>query len=194
MEVYAIGGLIGCGKSAALDHLNKMGEKTISADKIVNHLYQPGNNGYKALKVHFPTFIRGKKIDRKALMNLISTDDQAREFLDSIMHPLVFEELQSRLLSLKDKGVNRVFAEVPVLFTSNYYSYFTSTVFITIDEESIIKRMMKRNAISSDEARERVEMSRRSNKHITKADFTINNDKTINELKTNIQTFINKIT
>jgi len=87
--VYLTGG-IGTGKSTVLRRLAELGATTIAADDIVRTLYadpliqvQVSN----ALGLPLP-------FDRSAIADLVFSDADARERLESIVHPLVSDALE----------------------------------------------------------------------------------------------------
>ena len=100
MNILLLGG-IGSGKSEALKILKEeFSANIIEADKIAHFLYEKDRAGYTALKSVFGDLILDdkKNIDRKKLGDILYYDKDKLKLVNSIIHPLVYEEIKSRLL------------------------------------------------------------------------------------------------
>ena len=100
MNILLLGG-IGSGKSEALKILKEeFFANIIEADKIAHFLYEKDRAGYTALKSVFGDLILDdkKNIDRKKLGDILYYDKEKLKLVNSIIHPLVYEEIKNRLL------------------------------------------------------------------------------------------------
>ena len=100
MNILLLGG-IGSGKSEALKILREEHfANIIEADKVAHFLYEKDRAGYTALRSVFgDTILDDKKnIDRKKLGDILYYDKEKLKLVNSIIHPLVYEEIKSRLL------------------------------------------------------------------------------------------------
>jgi dephospho-coA kinase len=100
MNILLLGG-IGSGKSEALKILREEHfANIIEADKVAHFLYEKDRAGYTALRSVFGDIILDdkKNIDRKKLGDILYYDKEKLKLVNSIIHPLVYEEIKSRLL------------------------------------------------------------------------------------------------
>ena len=100
MNILLLGG-IGSGKSEALKILREEHfANIIEADKVAHFLYEKDRAGYTALRSVFGDIILDdkKNIDRKKLGDILYYDKDKLKLVNSIIHPLVYEEIKSRLL------------------------------------------------------------------------------------------------
>ena len=100
MNILLLGG-IGSGKSEALNILREEHfANIIEADKVAHFLYEKDRAGYTALRSVFGDIILDdkKNIDRKKLGDILYYDKEKLKLVNSIIHPLVYEEIKSRLL------------------------------------------------------------------------------------------------
>lgn len=98
-------GGVGAGKSRVLAWLEKeRGARIIRTDDVAKELMEPGEEGYRQVVEALGTsFIKEDgTIDRPALAKIIFLDEKARETVDQITHPLVWERLEQMLAAAED--------------------------------------------------------------------------------------------
>ncbi len=153
MNVVVTGGM-GSGKSFVSSALAKMlGAENLSADSVCRELLEPGFPGHSLLQKHFPAnyFLNNGQLNRPFLRTTIFSDDTVRLQLDTLLHPLVREELLSQCLEAKKKGDNLV-VEVPLLFEKKWQSDFDATLVVYADKKTCLKRIMERDKVSTEAA------------------------------------------
>ena len=100
MNILLLGG-IGSGKSEALKILKEEHfANIIEADKVAHFLYEKDRAGYTALRSVLGDIILDdkKNIDRKKLGDILYYDKDKLQKVNSIIHPLVYDEIKNRLL------------------------------------------------------------------------------------------------
>lgn len=182
MNILLLGG-IGSGKSEALKILSKEHcANIIEADKAAHFLYEKDRAGYIALKSLFGDSILDdkKNIDRKKLGDILYCDKDKLQEVNSIIHPLVYDEIKRRLLD------NRLNVVEQALFPDNKDIY-DSIWYLHTDTEIRIKRLTLSRGLD----RERIEkiISRQPNELEFKsiADRVIPNNGDRSELEKNIR-------
>lgn len=193
MRVYAITGSIATGKSTISQIFEEKGFKVIDADKVTDNLYKQGNLGYKAMQIHFTQFVGGKKIKKAELMDLISMDKEAKEFLESIMHPLIMADIQKRLKSMQDSGAQVAFVEMPLLFEAKMENLFSGSISVTCTPEEQVNRLMKRSKISKEMAEKLISMHLPQATIDKKANAVIDTNVSKQEIVKQIDEFLNNI-
>jgi len=105
MFIIGLTGGIGSGKSAAATILKELGLKVIDLDQITHELMRPGELGYIKIKKEFgEKYIDTKgAIDRKLLREEIFSSFNLKKIIESILHPIIFEECNKQLNTLKHK-------------------------------------------------------------------------------------------
>ena len=99
-RVIGITGGVGTGKSTVLELLRKNhGARIIQADLVARALMEPGGGSYEAVRGAFGDGILSEdgKIDRKLLAEVIFGDEEKRQLLNSLTHPLVKEEVRRQM-------------------------------------------------------------------------------------------------
>ena len=194
MFIIGLTGGIGSGKSAAAKILKELGLKVIDLDQITHELMRPGELGYIKIKKEFgEKYIDTKgAIDRKLLREEIFSSFNLKKIIESILHPIIFEECNKQLNTLKHKKY--IVLVIPLLFeTKNYISLIDESLLIDCDLETQIERVIKRDNVSKALANRIIKnQMNRQDKQLL-ADKVILNDGNINHLKTQLDIYYKKL-
>ena len=134
MQKIIVTSVAGCGKSAAMKVFSEQEIPVWSADAAVIQLYEPGKAGWKKIRERFgERFVPSpdKAVDRKALAlallpkqfieNLpteshIENEPIDKEELESLIHPIIFQDLDEFWKRCEKQGHALAIAEVPLWF------------------------------------------------------------------------------
>lgn len=185
--VVGLTGGIGTGKSSALKAFESRGAATICLDQLAKEQAKPGRDGYKAIVKNFGKCILNddKTINRALLGRVIFSDKRAKAGLERATHPLILKEMR-RLIG-KMKGL--VVVDVPLLFEKKLQKNFDATMVISCSPRKQLQRIIERDGLSSKEARLRIKAQMPLDEKRRMADVSINNDKSIENLKTEINAY-----
>lgn len=143
-----ITGGIGVGKSTVSARLLQLGAAVLNADTASREIVRPGTKGLKAVAAHFSEdiLLAGGELDRGRLASLIFHSPDAREALNSILHPLILERLkeQEHTYFLENPD-GTLFFEIPLLIEIGMHKEMDEVWLITSSEEARIKRIMARD-------------------------------------------------
>ena len=194
MFIIGLTGGIGSGKSAAAEILKELGLKVIDLDLITHELMRPGKLGYIEIKKEFgEKYIDTKgAIDRKLLREEIFSSFDLKKRIESILHPIIFEECNKQLNLLKHE--NYIVLVIPLLFeTKNYISLIDESLLIDCDLETQIERVIKRDNVSKALANRIIKNQMNRQEKQLLADKVILNDGNINHLKTQLDIYYKKL-
>ena len=184
MFIIGLTGGIGSGKSAATKILKEIGLKIIDLDQITHDLMKPGELGYIEIKKDFgEKYIDTKNaIDRKLLRYEIFSSLDLKKRIESILHPIIFEECNKQLNKLKyEKNLVLV---IPLLFeTKTYSSIIDESLLIDCDLETQVKRVIKRDKTSEALANRIIKNQMSRDEKLLLADKVILNNGDISNLK-----------
>lgn len=110
--IIGVGGTIGSGKTTVCRIFQEYGAGYISADEI----------GWKVLdeissflqKEFGDEIMKGAKVDRKKLRNLVFSKHEYLNFLNTLSHPLLIKEIKKRIKEISD---TMVVIDAALLFT-----------------------------------------------------------------------------
>ena len=194
MFIIGLTGGIGSGKSAAAKILKELGLKVIDLDQITHELMRPGELGYIEIKKEFgEKYIDTKgAIDRKLLREEIFSSFDLKKRIESILHPIIFEECNKQLNILKHEKY--IVLVIPLLFeTKNYISLIDESLLIDCDLEAQIERVIKRDNVSKALVNRIIKNQMNREKKKLLADKVILNDGNINHLKTQLDSYYKKL-
>ena len=194
MFIIGLTGGIGSGKSAAAEILKELGLKVIDLDLITHELMRPGELGYIEIKKQFgEKYIDTKgEIDRKLLREEIFSSFDLKKIIESILHPIIFEECNKQLNLLKHE--NYIVLVIPLLFeTKNYISLIDESLLIDCDLETQIERVIKRDKVSKALANRIIKTQMNRQEKQLLADKVILNDGNFNHLKTQLDSYYKKL-
>lgn len=137
MIKVAVTGVVGSGKSTVMKLISQH-YTVFDVDKINAELLEEKYVIQKLVYTFSNIIIKEGILDKKALSTLIYSDELKRKELESIMHPLIKDELFNRISSLQDKVV---FVEVPLLFEVNWDKYFDFSVLVYTEVDTIVSRL-----------------------------------------------------
>lgn len=197
MNTLALTGGIACGKSLFGSFLAQLGADVVDTDELVHRLHAPGGEAAKAVEHAFgPEYLAPDGgTDRAKLARLVFSEPSARLRLESIVHPI----LRASLLAWRDAPAApgaaplRV-AQIPLLFETGWTDGWTYTATVeTTSEESRLARLRARG-LTDDEARARIAAQLPAAERMKRADFTILNDGTPDELFEKAKSLYDEIT
>ena len=164
MRVAVTGG-IACGKSLFSKYLNEFGVETIDADDIVHDII-PAD-------------------ERRRLAKVVFGDEAARKALEARIHPIVRERIDEFL----SRGGLRA-AVVPLLFEVQWERNFDIICAVVSTRENAISRMMTTRGYTLQEAESRLAAQLPAEEKARRAHYTVRNDATPAELKTETRKFV----
>ncbi len=193
MYVVALTGGIGSGKSEAAKIFAELGVPVTDVDAISHALtaaHQPLLQQIKA--VFGAAFILADgSLDRTSMRQLVFSDDAARNQLNAILHPAIY---QNALQQLQDNAAAPYhILAIPLLFESpRYLSHINRILLIDCDEKVQVARVKQRNNLSEADIKAIILKQTPRDERIKLADDVIENNKNIEKLRENIIKIHNK--
>ena len=190
MFIIGLTGGIGSGKSTATKILKEIGLKIIDLDQITYDLMKPGKLAYIRIKKEFgEKYIDTKSaIDRKLLRNEMFSSLDLKKRIESIVHPIIFEECNKQLNKLKHEKY--LVLVIPLLFeTKTYSSIIDESLLIDCDIETQVKRVIKRDKTSEALANKIIKNQMSRDEKLSFADKVILNNEDISNLKAQLDDY-----
>ncbi len=153
---YSIGvtGGIGSGKSTVAGFLAECGATAIDADALSRELTSPGGRAIPAIEAAFGAAMVDSRggLDRAAMRQLVFADACARLRLESLVHPLIWEEIDRRRDAARAAGVRVLVFDVPLLVEMPRWRPMLDTVLVVdCSPASQRNRVMARNGMDAAE-------------------------------------------
>lgn len=145
-------GGIASGKSTVADMFQGLGADIIDTDIIAREVVQPGEPALDRIRHEFgdEVFLESGELDRSVMRRIVFDDDDARDRLENILHPLIQE--RTIAASSAARGAYQVIV-VPLLVESPLRQFVDRIVVVDCSENAQIQRLMARDAESEGQAR-----------------------------------------
>ncbi|WP_044893434.1 dephospho-CoA kinase [Bacillus alveayuensis] len=183
--IVGLTGGIASGKSTVANMMREFQIPIIDADQIARDVVAIGMPAYEQIVETFGEDIlnEDKTINRKKLGSIVFHHEPKRVQLNKIVHPVVRQEMKRQQKEYVEKGEPIVVLDLPLLFESNLVHMVDKVIVVYVDESTQLKRLMKRNGLSREEALARIHAQMPLYEKVKKADAVIDNNGTIVETK-----------
>ncbi|EKU11228.1 dephospho-CoA kinase [Campylobacter showae] len=131
-------------------------------------------------------------VDRKKLGELVFKNPAELAKLEALLHPKITAEILSQAQALEAKR-RLYFVDIPLFFEGKRYEFFDKVAVVYAPKDTLISRVMKRNGLSYDAAKHRVELQTDIEQKRAMADFIIDNSGDLQNLRDETGSFLEKI-
>lgn len=185
--IIGLTGGVGCGKTSAAVIFEALGIDIIDTDQIAHELTGPAGKAIGMIRNLFgANFIREDgSLDRAAMRALVFSDQHARHKLESILHPLILQEVKRRIPLIRSEYGILV---VPLLLeTGSYLELIDRILVIDCPESMQVARTIARSKLSEASVHAIMAAQCSRNERLTKADDVIVNELERQHLQQQVQ-------
>ncbi len=185
MLVVGLTGGIASGKSVVSGEFEKLGVPVIDTDIIAKRLVKPGAPALERIVDTFGSVVLEKngELNRRLLRELILNDDSKRKKLESILHPMILEEVQRELGGLTE---NYCIVVIPLLVETGIPNWIDTVLVVDSDVEVRIQRLIERDNVSHESACLAIKAQAPESYRLAIANDVISNNGTIKELRQSV--------
>lgn len=159
MQVIALTGGIGAGKSTVGKLFEQLGAIRIDADQLARDAVAPNTPGLEQIVAQFGEEMRRSdgSLDRELLGEIVFSDDRARSALNRIVHPEVRRLLLDRLAHIERSNPDAtVMYEIPLLVETGATGPWNEVITVEAPVERRVARLMSARDMDEREARSRI--------------------------------------
>ena len=169
--IIGLTGTIGSGKSTVSARLAKLGALVLDADTISREAVKKGADGLNKIAEVFGKEVidANGELDRKLLAKRAFATREKTDLLNSILHPIIRE----KCISLA-KGI--CVLDAPQLFEANMQGDCYKVIGVVANEDTRIKRIVARDNITVEQARQRMAAQYSQEYFLDNCDFVIYNN------------------
>jgi dephospho-CoA kinase len=187
--IIGITGGTGCGKTTLLDLIRDRGGMVLDCDAIYHELLRTDVSLLHAIENRFPGTVEDGQLQRKKLGAIVFRDPKALQDLNRITHSAITAEVLRRLESKPKLAAIDAIA----LFESGLNRLCDVTVAVTAPTEDRIKRLMARDGISEDYARNRIAAQPSNEDFSARCGYTLENSGEFHVFQSNCLAFLQEI-
>ncbi|OKY26488.1 MULTISPECIES: dephospho-CoA kinase [Thalassotalea] len=185
--VIGLTGGIGSGKTTVSDQLAQYGIDIIDADIVAREIVAKGSDALNKIEAHFGHSIlnKDKSLNRSALRSLIFQHEDEKQWLNSLLHPLIRQQLLDKLAAAQSEYV---VLSAPLLFENGLDKYTDRTLLIDIEQDAQISRSVKRDNSNETQIRAIINSQMpRTEKCLLADDIISNTSLTFSQLNEKVQ-------
>jgi dephospho-CoA kinase len=177
MRRVALTGGIATGKSHVRAEFERLGVPTIDADVLARDAVAPGSPALAAIADRFGRDVIDSNgaLDRRKLAALVFTDPMARRDLEAIVHPIVRARIDAWFEAIDTRHAFAV-ADIPLLYETGREREFQAVIVTACDPDTQVRRVMNRDSITEQEARQRIAAQFPTDEKVRRADHVITTD------------------
>jgi dephospho-CoA kinase len=181
----ALTGNVASGKSTVAKIWARAGVPLVSADELSREVVQPGTPGLRQVREAFGDEVidADGALDRERVRGLVFGDDNAREKLEGILHPLIWARRAQWLEEQRAAGEALVVSEIPLLFETDRARDFDATVFVDARDKERLRRLTELRGLGGEEAGRIMAAQMAPEVKRELADHVLTNDGTVDELE-----------
>ncbi|MGC5324262.1 dephospho-CoA kinase [Brevibacillus sp. SYSU BS000544] len=186
--IIGLTGGIASGKSTVSALLKERRIPVVDADVIAREVVEPGKSAYQQIVDAFGSSILlpTGEIDRKALGEIVFSDERQRQVLNGIVHPQVRKEMTRQAKEASQSGHELVVMDIPLLFESKLQYMVDKIVLVYVPSDLQLIRLMERDKIDEEQAQKRIKSQFPIETKKNEADFIIDNSGTREETKVQV--------
>lgn len=169
-------GNIGSGKSTVARVFNTLGVPVFYADYEARQCYFIPEVRHKVMDVFGEeSYLSYDKINAPRLAEIVFSDPQALQQLNSIIHPALKQRFDHWCKCIYHEKYPYVMMEAAILFENNFHKLVDTTVCVYASKKQRINRVAKRDDLSVEQIEQRMSSQWPEEKICDLSDFCINN-------------------
>lgn len=178
MKIIGLTGGIASGKSTVTKYLRQQGYTVVDCDKIAWELAEPDCSIWQVYFARYGSKVINpdKSLNRQAVADIVFRDKKELDAINSLVHPLIKDEMMSQVKTAVDEGKKVIFLDVPLLFEASYDKLVDEKWLVYVSRDTQLRRLMSRNDFSHDEAVRRIDSQMSLEEKKKLSDVIINNN------------------
>lgn len=173
-KIIGLTGGIGSGKTSIMKYIETLGYKVYYADDAGRKVMQEKEVIDKIVSVLGSDVLdENHALNRKAIAEIVFSNSEKLKELNNIIHPAVANDFKNFVSNLPKNEI--VVKESAILFESKSNEDCDFVILITAPEEIRINRVMKRDNLTFEEVKRRIDNQMADDIKIEMSDFVISN-------------------
>ena len=184
LKIGLTGG-IGSGKSSVSELFSKWGAYIFDADSVAKEILNNNETAQGEMIAEFGTDILdgSGNIDKQKLARIAFQDENHQLRLNTIIHPYVFTEIDSKFDIILSNKKHEIFVvDAALIYESGADTHMDYIIVVTSHLRLRTQRVMERGGLTREEFLSRLDLQWPDEDKVHMADFVIHNNGTENDL------------
>ncbi|MGE5480197.1 MAG: dephospho-CoA kinase [Chloroflexota bacterium] len=190
-KAVGITGGIGAGKSAVAKIISSMGYAVVSTDDLAKKLMRESKELRRAIKDEFgeESYLDGGELNAKHISSIVFGDESGERLgaLNRLVHPAVIDAMSDEIDAAEQRGEKMAFVESALIYEVGLDEGFDYIIAVDCPEEIAVERAAKRAGTTPENIRKTAASQIPPKEKIDRADFTIDNSGTLEELEKRVK-------
>ncbi|MFP6850614.1 MAG: dephospho-CoA kinase [Pseudomonas sp.] len=184
--ILGLTGGIGSGKSAVAQHFIDLGVHLVDADHAARWVVEPGKPALGKIVEHFGNEVlqADGQLNRSALRARIFADDTERRWLETLLHPLIGQEIMQYLARAASPYAILV---SPLLVESGQHKLTQRILVVDAPEQLQVQRTMARDQSSSEQVQAILKAQASREERLSHAHDVLLNDRDLPWLQAEVE-------
>jgi dephospho-CoA kinase len=194
--LLGVTGGVASGKTTVVRILEELGAPVIDFDLLSRKVVEPGQPAWKEIVAYFgeQVLLEDRTLDRKKLSEVVFRDTEKRKKLEGFIHPRVFGEFIKLVKELTSKDPDAIIqVDVPLMIEINLQYVFHKILLVYMPETMQVERLMMRDRISEEMARNMIRSQLSIEEKKGYADFIVDNSGTLENTRKQVQKIWGKL-
>ena len=173
--IVGLTGGIGSGKSTVAKAFSALGIKAVDADFASRAVVQPGMPALSRIEDHFAEqdiILPDGHLNRPLLREIIFADAQQKQWLETLLHPLIRDWIIAQLHAAQTEYV---ILESPLLFETDQYQLVDVSLVVDVPTEVQLERASARDNNDKVQIQRIIDAQMSRQEKNNRADFVIDN-------------------
>lgn len=196
MDKFVVGltGGIGSGKTTVANLFAKLGVDIVDADIVARNVVKPNSEALTQIQQHFGQdyILPDGNLDRSKLRQQVFSQPQAKEWLNSLLHPLIREKI---VVDIDTTTSPYCILVAPLLLENSLDSYVNKVLVVDVTVSEQMIRTLKRDNGNEQQIQAIIDSQIDRDSRLLKADNIINNsgDSTSDNMHDNQQLLVENV-
>lgn len=195
MKIIGLTGKSGSGKSQIAKFMNEFGLATIDLDKVAKEAIESDIDCLNNLRIYFgdDIFNNDGILKRGSLAKRAFSTKENTQKLNEITHEVMLNRLRYIINEYKKANTDIIVIDAAVLFESGIYKECDAIIMAICPYKVSINRIISRDNIDLDLAKLRLSAQSDKEKYLSKADYIIDTNISLDELRDKVYDIVNTI-
>ena len=196
MLYVGLTGNIASGKSAVADRFAELGSTVVDADVLARDAVAVGTPAYQKVVARWGSHVLQPDgtLDREALRHKVFADKTQLDELNSIVHPDVNKLRRKMVTEARKRGDAVLIYVVPLLFERRLANEFDQIILVDAPKETRFDRLTRLRGVSEEDSANMISAQMLAELKRARADFVIENDGSLEELREKVDEVWERLT